>query len=253
MEKVFSEVTRFEPMARSGSGEGRDGWADALGWACLNLGKLKLAEQWFHSISKPGPRIWALAYVAFVRGDRQALRELTGRLRPSPRWRPIYLLRVGLLSEAEAAISDSENSDVPEGHIKRLRGALALARGNTGQAIALFEEAVRRLGAFRFFAFGGSESLAHAWERQGNFQRAIGVLEEVRPFKTRYLFPTYAVEQWMKIQLRLAQLYRKVGREQGAREIEAELLKLLVYADADHPFLRQLQRSQEVALARPPK
>ncbi len=56
----------------------------------------------------------------------------------------------------------------------------------------------------------------------------------------------------MKTQLRLAQLYRKVGREQKAREIEAELLELLVYADPDHPILVELEGSQEVALSQPP-
>ena len=260
MEKVFSEVVRFEQIARSASGQGRDRWVNTVGSAYLALGKLKLAEQWFHSRPDPGSRIGGLVLVAFLRGDRQALINFADRVEKlgNPMWRPMFLLRAGLLSEAEAAISDLENSEafftgdvLGQGYIKQWRGELALARGNTGQAIALFEEAVPRLGDFKFFAAGGPESLARAWERQGNFQRAIGVLEEVRPFKTRYLFPYWATT-WMKTQLRLARLYRKVGREQEAREIEAELRKLLAYADSDHPFLLQLQRSQEVALAQPP-
>lgn len=52
--------------------------------------------------------------------------------------------------------------------------------------------------------------------------------------------------------MELAQLYRKVGREEEAQKIEAELLKLLAYADPDHPMLVALQRSQEVALSQPP-
>ena len=119
-------------------------------------------------------------------------------------------------------------------------------RSARGQAIALLEETVRRLGALQFLCYGDSESLARAWEQQGNFQKAIGVLEEVHPFKTRYLFPGGA-PGWMKTQLRLAQLYRKVGREQEAREIEAELRKLLAYADPDYPILRQLQRTPNLA------
>ena len=91
---------------------------------------------------------------------------------------------------------------------------------------------------------------------------AAVALESLHPADSRLVVPVFRVDvalippffvtEWMKTQLRLAQLYRKVGREQEAREIEAELLKLLAYADADHPFLRQLQRSQEVALAQPP-
>ena len=65
------------------------------------------------------------------------------------------------------------------------------------------------------------------------------------------MFPLIAPE-WMKTQLRLARLYRKVGREQEAQKIEAELLRLLAYADPDHPILVELQRSQEVALSQPP-
>ena len=56
----------------------------------------------------------------------------------------------------------------------------------------------------------------------------------------------------MRFRMELAQLYRKVGREEEAQKIEAELLKLLAYADPDHPMLVALQRSQEVALSQPP-
>ncbi len=56
----------------------------------------------------------------------------------------------------------------------------------------------------------------------------------------------------MRTQLRMAQLYRIVGREQEASEIEAELENLLAYADPDHPILVELKGSQEVALSQPP-
>ena len=57
----------------------------------------------------------------------------------------------------------------------------------------------------------------------------------------------------MRVQMELAQLYRKVGREEEAQKIEAELLKLLAYADPDHPMLVELKGSQEVAVIQPPK
>ena len=46
---------------------------------------------------------------------------------------------------------------------------------------------------------------------------------------------------WLKIQWQRAELLRKLGREPEAREIEAELRKLLAYADADHDILRKLR------------
>ncbi len=66
------------------------------------------------------------------------------------------------------------------------------------------------------------------------------------------MFPREAPE-WMKTQLRLAQLCRKVGRHPEADEIEAELLRLLAYADPDHPMFVELKGSQEVAVIQPPK
>ena len=56
----------------------------------------------------------------------------------------------------------------------------------------------------------------------------------------------------MRIEWRRSELYRKIGRDEEAREIEAELLKLLAYADPDHPILRQLRATQALAAAQPP-
>ncbi len=56
----------------------------------------------------------------------------------------------------------------------------------------------------------------------------------------------------MRIEWRRAELYRKVGREEEAQEIEGELLRLLAYADPDHPILFQLRATQALAAAQPP-
>ncbi len=49
-------------------------------------------------------------------------------------------------------------------------------------------------------------------------------------------------------QAQLSQLYRGMGRYEDALEIEEKLRALLPYADADHPILRQLDRTKELAL-----
>ncbi len=41
--------------------------------------------------------------------------------------------------------------------------------------------------------------------------------------------------------------YRKTGRLQDAQAAEAELLKLLAAADADHPILLQIKQAQSPA------
>ena len=39
--------------------------------------------------------------------------------------------------------------------------------------------------------------------------------------------------------------YRQLGRDQEAEALEAELLRMLAYADADHPIVRQIRESQD--------
>ncbi len=96
--------------------------------------------------------------------------------------------------------------------------------------------------------FLGSESLAQVYQQQGDFDRALQVLEAASREKTAtYAWPAPVGLFWMRTQVRLAQLYRQVGREEDARKIEDELLKLLAYADPDYPLLVQLKSAQSAA------
>ncbi|MCH8321422.1 MAG: hypothetical protein IH790_10780, partial [Acidobacteria bacterium] len=56
---------------------------------------------------------------------------------------------------------------------------------------------------------------------------------------------------WLKLQAQLAQLYREMGQDEDARKIEDELRRLLALADSDHPILRQLDRTEDLALREP--
>jgi hypothetical protein len=47
---------------------------------------------------------------------------------------------------------------------------------------------------------------------------------------------------WLRTELQLADLYREMGRVPEAEKVENELRKMLIYADADHPILRELQK-----------
>ncbi len=49
----------------------------------------------------------------------------------------------------------------------------------------------------------------------------------------------------------LAKIHREMGRDEDAQKIEKELRKRLALADADHPILRQLDRTEELALREP--
>ncbi len=91
----------------------------------------------------------------------------------------------------------------------------------------------------------GSESLVTAWQRLGNEAQALRVLENAAQVKARDLARglTGAFGRF-RVQARLAREYRQLGRIDEAVAIEAEVLRMLKYADADHPIVRQIRASQ---------
>ena len=72
------------------------------------------------------------------------------------------------------------------------------------------------------------------------------MLARVSPYGSRlYLLRHYGPADayfWMRTQVRLADLYRRLGRIDEAKVLESELLKLLSVADADHPMLRAIEQ-----------
>jgi len=171
------------------------------------------------------------------------------------------LARADLLSEARNSLTSLEafartrtdtraqrDNDIA---LKLTRGEIALAEGNAEEAIPLLQEGVallRNSGSFAYFRC--AESLANAWEQQGNLGRALQTLEAASDQKNRS-YPSTMTNHgfvrrpstklnWMRVRLRLAQLYLKLDREAEALEIEAELRDLLRYADPDLWLVRQL-------------
>ena len=49
------------------------------------------------------------------------------------------------------------------------------------------------------------------------------------------------VPGWLRLRSRQAEVYRQLDRGEEAEQIEAELLKLLAYADEDHFVAEQLR------------
>ena len=77
------------------------------------------------------------------------------------------------------------------------------------------------------------------------------MLEEASSKKT-FLVNGGSAPLWFRIQWRLAEVYREMGREEDTRKIEEELLGLLTYADPDHPILAQLRHLQASTRLAPP-
>ena len=218
----------------------------------LALGKLQAAEEIFQHMRGPSEE---LALVAWGLGDQQAAREhLRGA--PSSHRAAILLARTGQLAEAERAIADP--AAVSRAYAPFLpflwddlaRGEMALARSRTAEAIRLLQPTLNHLRTWpTAYFFLAADSLAQAWEQQGKPLKAIEVLEVASREKSPAIFWEAAPFFWMKTQLRLAQLYRKVGRGEEARGIEAEMRKLLALADPDFPILRKLQHPKSPAVA----
>jgi len=169
----------------------------------------------------------------------------------------LALARAGYVVEAEAMFSRladrrsraSGTSASVEAMLGVVEAELALARGKEVHAIELLE---RSLGLYEtapsFYPsplyFFGCHSLARLLEMRGDAEGAIRVMQNGSRPEWQHPYPTGPFP-WIKHQWLLASLYRRLGKHQTAREIESELLKLLVYADADHPMLVEIKAREE--------
>ena len=259
LKKAVQEVARLAGQLRSLSGRERDLLADNLRQFHLTLGNLKAAQE----LSRDSG---ALVAIAFARDDPHALRNslravLDGSEKAVGPFETILSARLGMLPEAEKALAiiekrefsapwptDIEGKSLTEGTRKVARGELALARGRTAEATRLLEEGFDLVPEHGFTVyFLAAESLARIYEQQGDPDRAVDVLRKAGEEKRRAVyFGGLSTLLWMRIELRLAGLYRNEGRESQAEEIEAELRRLLAYADLDHATLRSLKTNREV-------
>jgi tetratricopeptide (TPR) repeat protein len=236
------------PMARDGVGD-----PEASGFFALALGQARKANTLFQNVSSP-KRYLFLAILAYFRGDegssRYWLRQMPSRSTNS--LSPIVLmLREGLLHEANAAIQKFPPKVVPRliqpWPVELVKGELLLAQKQTAKAEPLLRKGIEGEGAMAWPTyFFDAESLAQAYERQGNLPAALQVLERASTKRSSvdYRVAMGGAPFWMQDQLDLARLYLRLGRFQDAQEIENELRKLLAYADPDFPLLVELKRLQ---------
>ena len=233
------------------SGRPRQGFVEEAVAFYLMLGRLEAATQCIQKIPDPLLRYELLSRVAFIKDDRDALKQNLEALEGTTPTRRttvilvILLARAGLLPQAARFMTTVEARhpwDV--GFFQIPRGELTLARGETDRGMSQLEEGTQRigkLGSRHALFFLGSESLATALRGKGDLARAVRVLE--RASEERSWAALQATGSlWLRNQSQLAQLYRLTGREGDARKIEDELRKLLALADRDHPIVRALER-----------
>ena len=242
-------ATRFAKKLDSTPSLKRDLVFSQLGNFFLTLGRLRTAEELFRRRSDP---TYALTRLSLLRENRQELKRLSSAFVAQTYdvhlGIGVFLARTGLVDKAERVLAEWERkpAEARPGELEAARGELAMARGQTAEAIQHLRNSLERTRDFGSFEFLlGMETLASALARQGDLDGAIGVLElgSKQRRQMAYHWVSNGVV-WERNQLLLARLYRKAGRTVDAQRIEADLLKLLAAADADHPILLELQRLQ---------
>jgi tetratricopeptide (TPR) repeat protein len=264
LELVLSKIEHWARSLPTLTAEARSWVAHFAGNYCVYLGKLKMAEEIYRQRPDSVRREYYLMLVELDRGDQEHWRKvLERRSFPGSQsggevdlayagyhpWLAIRMVQAGLLEEARRTLSAIPRDRVPDVY-NVAQGKLALAEGRTAEALSLLQETVaamrRSTRNAPIFYYYGAEALAQAWEERGDLGNATRVLEDASAQKDKGVGGKMA---WMAVQLRLARLYRKLGREADAREIEHELRRLLVYSDPDYWILLQLEKQSEDAAA----
>ena len=117
--------------------------------------------------------------------------------------------------------------------IALLRGKLPLAKAELEQATSTLTPSDRAL------YFVGPDLLAQTLEAEGSLRDALSVLE-MTSFRRSQAGYHGAGMFWVMCQHHLAKLYREVGRDAEAAELELTLLEMLKLADDDYPLRQQL-------------
>lgn len=213
----------------------------------LNLGRLGEARDIWRGMDNSGE---AGALLAWALGEKESAREALLHTPPSYQ-QAILLARMGLLGEAERMIAHPEApAQVYAPYLPYIwndlaRGELALARGQSKEAVDLLEPTVQRLRPWpSAFFFLGVDALARALELKGDLPGSLQVLEQAAQYKAPAIFWGPALHFWMQNELQRTALYHRLGRADEAGKVRVEILELLVHADAGHPVVNDLTRNR---------
>ena len=275
-ETALREANRSLERLRSFEG-GRFVNDSPMGAFYLTLGKIQRAREWFKESTEPGPRRqFFLAAIAYVEEDHRAMTEhleqalkaleSLGRMRGAPNTRGavmatlrLLLARGGFGLPPLSAPNPNRPDFIQEEILQNrdtIRAMLAVIQDNSMEELRMLEDAlssksfITATSASTYFM--GSEILAKAWRERGDLINAAQVLRTVLEKESFLIYQSVLVGPlWLKLQAQLAQLYREMDRDEDARKIEDKLRRSLALADADHPILRQLDRTKELALREP--
>jgi serine/threonine-protein kinase len=253
VEAANREIDRIGSGLDTWDATGRELVARGAAIAYMTLGRLEAAAQVSRRIGDSGLRNAILAQVAFCRGDEV---DLAARLKAGAGSQPIGLAdpflflqaRAGITADAERILKERGDRPPIPGTLGNLggpalRGEIAVAEGRFAEAIREMQkewETDSKVMVVPPSFHLSRESLATLLERQGDLAHAIQVLENRTERCTAA--GSGSGPFWLRNRLQLAQLYRRAGRVNDARAVEAELSSLLSFADPDHPIKVELAR-----------
>lgn len=236
-----------------------------LRWAYRGLGMASRAAA--KDLSPASEDAFLSGVQAFVTGDAEGVLQYLGGPRPDRPWgsaamedslRVAMLARSGFIGEAREIARSFEElewrdhpatvPEKPEILLDLMRGEIALAEGRIRDSVELLDRRLdehwSRAGSpvWGPIYYESAVGLAAGYEKLGEPDKALAVLE--RASRLRKQTHPYARENWLRVQLALAGLYEKLGRQAEARAIRDELRRLTSLADADYWLVTELDRAQ---------
>jgi serine/threonine protein kinase len=235
------EISRVEKVFPPSSEAKRIARAVSLSQMYLSLGRAKDAEaaaQKLPASVRGGVGIWS----ALLKEDQRGAQDILQSSKFSWGWSGVILLaRAGLIEPGRQVLGFWEKrAPDPDRNLKAPRAAMALAEGRNDEGISGLTAEFWRLqasGERSYFLI--AEMLAACLEERGDSARALQILEQASNQRDR-IYAEYG-HLWLRSQVRLVRLYRKLGKAADAERAKADLAKMLSVADPDFPILVQLR------------
>jgi hypothetical protein len=209
----------------------------------FSLGQLRRVERTWTESRNPYPsaQLMQRAVIAQTRNEHWRIRSLLESysgvdVLPAV----MFLIRAGDPDAAADVLQRNRSLSLFPVMVETATAQLEAARGDTRRLEQLVWGGERPSGNTGWL--NNLQSLAEAHLARRDIPKAIAALETAGALRAKLFFPgSHAGRGWMEGQKKLADLYRQTGRAEAARDIERDLLALLVAADQDHPVLVELK------------
>ena len=219
----------------------------ATGWFHLALGQTQAADVAFSRVSDRRWRAMGLGSTALARGDSSAVRQHLSDYSGGDAFSVLLLLRADASDAAERVL----DRILARGPFRQdpawdaIRAEVVTARtAPTESTVKMLERVVEEIqvpwftGRYYFHV----ETLSALRLARGDTAGTLRILETASGTRDRvHKDPTHVGYLWMRVQMRLAALYRDLGRVDDAERIETDLRRLLQLADPDFAILRELR------------